>query len=48
MDPMYAERWRSLLENASVASLDGAGHMVPFERPEELAAAIGDFVAQKP
>jgi len=48
MDPMYAERWRSLLENATVASLDGAGHMVPFERPEELAAAIGDFVAQKP
>ena len=48
MDPMYAQSWRSLLENASVVSLDGAGHMVPFERPEELALAIGDFVAQQP
>jgi pimeloyl-ACP methyl ester carboxylesterase len=46
MDPMYAQAWRSLLENATVLSLDAAGHMVPFERPEELAAAIGDFVAQ--
>jgi pimeloyl-ACP methyl ester carboxylesterase len=48
MDPMYAQAWRSLLENATVLSLDAAGHMVPFERPDELAAAIGDFVAQRP
>ena len=47
MDPTYAEAWRSLLGNARVLSLDAAGHMVPFERPEELAEAIGDFVAQQ-
>jgi len=48
MNPSYASAWQASLEDATVVSLAGAGHMVPFERPEELAAAVGDFVRQHP
>jgi pimeloyl-ACP methyl ester carboxylesterase len=48
MDASYASAWQALLEDATVVSLADAGHMVPFERPEELAALVGDFVAQHP
>jgi pimeloyl-ACP methyl ester carboxylesterase len=48
MDPSYALAWQGLLEDSSILALDGAGHMVPFERPAELAAALCDFVARHP
>ena len=48
MDPSYAMAWQGLLEDASILALDGVGHMVPFERPAELAAALCDFVARHP
>jgi pimeloyl-ACP methyl ester carboxylesterase len=47
MDPSYALAWQASLENATVLSLAGAGHMVSFERPDELAVAVGDFVGQQ-
>ena len=48
MDPAYALAWQALLEDAAILAFDGAGHMVPFERPAELAAALGEFVARHP
>jgi pimeloyl-ACP methyl ester carboxylesterase len=42
--PAYAGRWKELLPNASVRFIAGAGHMVPYEQPEELARAVGDFL----
>jgi pimeloyl-ACP methyl ester carboxylesterase len=45
MDPSYAALWVSLLERATAVPFAGAGHMVPFERPDELAAAIDALVA---
>lgn len=45
IDPAYAEDWAALIEGAQVVSFPGAGHMVPFERPEELAEVINGFLA---
>jgi pimeloyl-ACP methyl ester carboxylesterase len=45
VDPAYAEDWASLLEHPSVVRLAGTGHMVPFERPGQLADAVGGFLA---
>jgi pimeloyl-ACP methyl ester carboxylesterase len=45
IDPAYAEDWASLLEGARVVRFADTGHMVPFERPGELAEAVSDFLA---
>jgi pimeloyl-ACP methyl ester carboxylesterase len=42
--PIYAERWASLIARASVARIPDAGHMLPWERPDEFAAAIERFL----
>lgn len=44
--PAYAERFVELLTAApsDVRLIDGAGHMVPQEKPEEAAAAITAFL----
>jgi pimeloyl-ACP methyl ester carboxylesterase len=46
VDPAYAKRWRELIPGAQgdVVSIEGAGHMVPYERPDELAAAVVAFL----
>ena len=40
------ERWRELIPGAQgeVVSIEGAGHMVPYERPDELADAVVAFL----
>ena len=46
VDPAYAKRWRELIPGAQgeVVSIEGAGHMVPYERPDELADAVLAFL----
>ncbi len=44
MSPAYAERWTALIPGAKHVVIDGAGHMVPYERPDELVSAIRAFV----
>ena len=41
--PVYAERWAELLPNARVVSIEGAGHMVPYEQTEAVADAVRRF-----
>jgi len=42
--PAYADRWAELLPCATTARIAGAGHMVPYEQPEALAAAVRAFI----
>ncbi len=45
MAPSYAERWAAAVPGASVQLIEGAGHMVPYEEPELLHAAVTRFLA---
>ena len=36
----YAAEWASLLPDASAVTVAGAGHMVPIEQPDDVAAAL--------
>jgi pimeloyl-ACP methyl ester carboxylesterase len=42
--PVYAYRWQELVPQAQVSLIDDAGHMLPYEHPEEAARAIQDFL----
>jgi pimeloyl-ACP methyl ester carboxylesterase len=42
--PAYAERWKALIPGARVATIDGAGHMLPYEQPEAFVKAVGAFL----
>ena len=42
--PAAVERMRRLLPGARFATIAGAGHLAPMERPEEVAAAILAFL----
>ena len=44
--PAVAAEYADLMRNAEVASLEGAGHALVLERPEEFAALVGAFLAQ--
>jgi len=41
IDPAYATAWQRLLPAARLVRVAGAGHMVPYERPEAVLDAIG-------
>lgn len=43
--PVYADRWCELLPNATLALIDEAGHMLPYEQPGAAAAAVEGFLA---
>jgi pimeloyl-ACP methyl ester carboxylesterase len=43
--PVYAARWAELLPRATVEIIPEAGHMLPYERAEAFAAAVGRFLA---
>jgi pimeloyl-ACP methyl ester carboxylesterase len=45
MAASYAGRWQAAISNASTTVLDGVGHMVPYEQPDQLAAAVIAFLA---
>ena len=38
--PVYAERWQQLVPRAELARIAAAGHMVPYEQPAAVAAAM--------
>jgi pimeloyl-ACP methyl ester carboxylesterase len=43
-DPLFPAEWSDRLDDffadARLTFLDGAGHFVPLERPEQFAAAV--------
>lgn len=39
-----AERMRGEMQRADLVTIEGAGHMVPLHRPEEMATAIADWL----
>jgi pimeloyl-ACP methyl ester carboxylesterase len=43
----YAARWQSLVPHAQLATLPGAGHMLPYEQPDALAEAISRFAGRE-
>jgi pimeloyl-ACP methyl ester carboxylesterase len=45
--PVYAERWKTLIPQAQLALVDGAGHMAPYEQPEAVASEIQRFLGAK-
>ena len=42
--PAYAERWKALIPGARVVTVDNAGHMLPYEQPDALVRALGEFL----
>ncbi len=42
--PVYADQWLKLIPGATRVMVDDAGHMVPYEQPEAVAAAITTFL----
>ena len=42
--PAYAERWKALIPSARVVTIDGAGHMLPYEQPEAFVQALASFL----
>jgi pimeloyl-ACP methyl ester carboxylesterase len=42
--PAYAERWKSLIPNARVQTIDGAGHMLPYEQPDAFVRTVSGFL----
>jgi pimeloyl-ACP methyl ester carboxylesterase len=40
----YGPAWASAIDGARVTTIDGSGHMVNLERPEELADAVAGFL----
>ena len=44
MPLVYAARWKAPIPHAEVAILEGAGHMLPYERPDDFASAVRRFL----
>jgi len=44
MPAVYADRWKALIPQASVVTIAGAGHMLPYEQPEAFVAALERFL----
>jgi pimeloyl-ACP methyl ester carboxylesterase len=43
--PVYAKRWQELVPHAKLAMIEAAGHMVPYEQPNPVAAELERFLA---
>ncbi|HEY3101539.1 MAG TPA: alpha/beta fold hydrolase [Methylomirabilota bacterium] len=43
--PAYAAQWQALIPSARVQTIEGAGHMLPWERPDAFVDAIVKFLA---
>jgi pimeloyl-ACP methyl ester carboxylesterase len=43
--PAYAAQWKALIPGARVVTIDGAGHMLPWEQPEAFVDAVVTFLA---
>jgi len=44
MSPVYAERWKTLIQHARVEIVGQAGHMLPYEQPDAFVRAVTDFL----
>jgi pimeloyl-ACP methyl ester carboxylesterase len=42
--PAYATRWQALIPKARIETIDGAGHMLPYEQPEAFSKAVQAFL----
>lgn len=42
--PVYARAWADALPNATLQYVENAGHMAPYEQPDEVASAIASFL----
>ena len=42
--PVYAQRWAALIPHAEVVTIEGAGHMLPYEQPDALVSALARFL----
>jgi len=42
--PVYAQRWQQLVPGARLVLFDQAGHMLPYEQPAALVAAVTNFL----
>src|SRR2546422_394766 len=42
--PAYAARWKALIPGAGLVTIDGAGHMLPYEQPEAFVRALTAFL----
>src|SRR5207302_9056785 len=42
--PAYAAAWKALIPAARVQTIEGAGHMLPYEQPEALVDALVRFL----
>ena len=45
ISPAYARAWRELLASSQLSVIEEAGHMAPYEKPDQVAEAIGAFFA---
>ena len=43
--PAYAAEWKALIPGARVVTIEGAGHMLPWEQPEAFVDAVTTFLA---
>jgi pimeloyl-ACP methyl ester carboxylesterase len=43
--PAYAKQWQSLIPSARVETIEGAGHMLPYEQPDAFVHAVQKFLA---
>ena len=42
--PAYAAAWKALIPAARVQTIEGAGHMLPYEQPEAFVDALARFL----
>jgi pimeloyl-ACP methyl ester carboxylesterase len=42
--PAYAKRWQALIPHARLETIEGAGHMLPYEQPEAFSKAVSAFL----
>jgi pimeloyl-ACP methyl ester carboxylesterase len=45
--PAVMKAMADAIPGARFVSIEGAGHLAPMEKPEEVAAALGDFFSEK-
>lgn len=43
--PVYAERWQELVPHAQLAWVEEAGHMLPYEKPDEFAVLVAEHLS---
>ena len=43
--PVYAREWADRLPNSTLHYVESAGHMAPYEQPDEVATAIAEFLS---